>query len=226
MNLPPTPGVPTSLTSGQILVIDGAVTSPSDGATTGAESVAAELFAPLLAIASPVLDTWHEGPPADLLQTHMDPPEPLPYVGNHLLLGDVDEKGVQRFVAAAGPGAPAPVMIAELRQLGGAFAAPPYPGGALDRTAAQFAHVAIGVVMPGQDERAVSLDLRRIGEALAPWNTGLTLPSVVEAHAAPQRTFDDPTAAHVAAVRKRYDSDGVFAGDVDPIRDTDLSRPT
>lgn len=44
-------------------------------------------------------------------------------------------------------------------------------------------------------------------------------PSVVENHAAPQRTYDDRTALDVDAVRRRADPEGVFRGDVDPIRD-------
>ncbi len=223
MNLPAAPGLPFELTGGQILVIDGAVTSPDGHAGAHADSVAADLLAPLLAIAPPLLQTWHTGPPGDLLHTHMDPPEPLPYAGNHILLEELNDDGVEQFVAAAGPGSGPPLMIAELRQLGGAFADPDRAGGALDRTPARFAHIAIGVVPPSRTAASVAEDLRRVADALAPWNTGLTIPSVVEGYGAAQRTFSDRTAADVAAVRRRVDPDAMFAGDVDPIRDHGLS---
>jgi hypothetical protein len=223
MNLPPAPGIPPVLTNGQILVIDGAVTARGDDDLISAESVAADLFGPLLAVAKPVMNTWHPGPASELLHTHMDPPEPLPYAGHHILLGDLPEDGIERFLEAAGPGLGPPLMIAELRQLGGAFAAPSRPGGVLDRTAAHFAHVAIGVVPPSLTAASVIHDLRRVADALAPWNTGLTLPSVVEAHGAAQRTFADSVTARVAEVRRRFDPDGLFAGDVDPILDDERS---
>jgi hypothetical protein len=221
MNLPPAPGVPAALSSGQILVIDGAVTSSADGDLTMATSVAEDLFGPLTASAAPILDTWHRAAPGELLSTHMDPPDPLPYAGHHLLLDDLPVAGVEQFVAAAGPGSPTPLMIAELRQLGGAFAAPVRAGGVLDRTSAQFAHVLIDLVPPTRTASSVREDLMRVAYAVRPWGSGRTLPSVVEAHDAAQRTFDDQTHAAVAAVRRRFDPDGLFGQDVDPVRDQD-----
>jgi FAD/FMN-containing dehydrogenase len=219
MNLPAAPGIPPELTAGQILVIDGAVIPPHDGDLTAAGSIASDLFGPLAVSAAPLMSTWHAATPGELLQTHMDPSDPLPYAGHHILLEHLPEAGIEQFVAAAGPDSGPPLMIAELRQLGGAFATPARAGGALDRTAAHFAHIAIDLVPPTRTVASVTGDLRRLADALAPWNTGRTLPSVVEDYDAAQRTFDDTTAAEVAAVRRRFDPDGRFAHDVDPIRD-------
>ncbi len=220
MDLQPAPGIPSLLTAGRIVVLDGAVAAETPAARARAEDVAAGLLAPLRAVAEPIMDTWHTtDTPVELLQTHMDPPAPLPYLGSHLLLDDLGDEGVASFVAAAGPGTDRPLMIAELRQLGGALAVPARPGGAFDRTAAAFAHIGIGAVRSPGGARSVQDDLDRVSAALDPWNTGMTVPSVVENHAAAQRTYDDRTARDVDVVRRRVDPEGVFRGDVDPIRD-------
>lgn len=225
MNVPPLPGVPEFLTAGQILVLDGAVSAEASADTTKAETLAAELLAPLREKAAPIMDTWHKAAPIELLQTHMDPPDPLPYAGNHILLRDLGDDGIEAFLGSAGPGSGPPLMIAELRQLGGALARPPQPGGALDRTSADCAHIAIGAVIAPQTPQSVGENLRRVATALAPWDTGFTVPSVVENHAAAQRTFDDETAAAVDLVRRRVDPDGMFGQDVDPVHDRTAAAP-
>lgn len=219
MNLPPSPGVPDILTAGQILVIDGAVTAEQDRDLDVTARIATDLLAPLREAAAPLLDTWHPTAPAELLDVHMDPPAPLPYAGDHMLLSDPGEEGLARFLAAAGPDAGHRLTIAELRQLGGAFAQPTVAGGALDRVPAPLAYLAIGVTPnPGEADR-VRNTLSRVAGAVRPWSTGFTVPSVVEDHDAVQRTFDDHTAAAVRSVRTRVDPSGMFAQDVDPIRD-------
>jgi hypothetical protein len=221
MNLPPAPGVPPELSEGQILVIDGAACPAGDADLAAATAITSDLFGLLTASAKPLMDTWHRAAPAELLRTHMDPADPLPYAGHHILLDALPDAGIEQFVAAAGPDSGAPLMIAELRQLGGGFAAPARAGGALDRTSAHFAHVAIDLVPPTRTLASVTRDLRRVADSLKPWNTGRTLPSVVEAYDAPQRSLDDDTAADVAGVRRRFDPDAMFIQDVDPVRDAD-----
>jgi hypothetical protein len=50
------------------------------------------------------MDTIGMVPPAGIAELHMDPREPMPYVGDGQLLGRHDEAGIDAFVAAAGPG--------------------------------------------------------------------------------------------------------------------------
>ena len=151
MDLPPTPGVPEVLTAGQILVIDGAVGAETHRDLAAAERIATDLLGPLREAAAPLVDTWQPSLPAGLLNVHMDPPAPLPYAGDHMLLSDLGDEGLAQFLAAAGPDADHRLTIAELRQLGGAFAEPMAAGGALDRVAAPLAYLAIGVTPnPGE----------------------------------------------------------------------------
>ena len=218
MNLPPLPGVPPVLTGRQVLVLDGAVTVQRPADLGRAHRVTDDLLRPLRAAATPVLDTWHVAPPSALTLTHLDPPDPIPYRGEHALLHPLNAEGVARFVEAAGPGSGTTIVSAELRQLGGAFASPEQAGGAFDRTGAAFAYVGLGIAAP-DGLAATEDDLARIAAATGPWRTGFTAPTFVEGRTQPQRTFDDATAARVAGVRASVDPDGLFAGAVAPVVD-------
>lgn len=208
MNLPPLPGVPPQLTAGPVVCLDGAVV---DTARTGAARVAADLLDPLRAIAEPLLDTWHLGGPEEVLATHMDPPDPVPALSDHLLVGELGSAGRAAFLGAAGK---ASVTIVELRQLGGALARSRPGGGAVDALRGAYAYFGAG--MPGGP---VTPDLIRGGletvrAALGPWDTGFTAPTFVESHDMPQRSFEAPVAERVRVVRERVDPDGLFRSDV------------
>src|SRR6185437_7397635 len=53
----------------------------------GSEEDGAELLAPLRAL-GPAIDTVAMVPPVALSEMHMDPPDPVPYLGGHLVLGE------------------------------------------------------------------------------------------------------------------------------------------
>lgn len=214
MNLPPLPGVPPLLVGRQVLVLDGAVQAPRVDDVERAQLVAHDLLAPLRSAAAPLLDTWHPAPPSALTLTHLDPPDPLPYAGESALLNRLGGAGIARFLEAAGPGSGTTIVAAELRQLGGAFAAPDRTGGAFDRTGAALAYQGIGLATPETAE-----DLARITTATQPWRTGYTAPTFVDGRRQAQRTFDDTTAARADAVRRAVDPDGLFVGGVAPVVD-------
>ena len=46
------------------------------------QKIADELLRPLKRIADPAFDSWYRGPQLDALATHMDPPDPVPAVGD------------------------------------------------------------------------------------------------------------------------------------------------
>jgi hypothetical protein len=77
------------------------------------------------------LDTFAMMPAADLRELHGDPEEPIAAVSAHRLLAELPPAAVDAFVAAAGPGSGLPLMLAELRRLGGALGRRPERHGAL-----------------------------------------------------------------------------------------------
>ncbi len=210
MNLPPLPGVPPQLTGGPVVCVDGAVL---DTAQTGALRVAADLLDPLREISAPLLDTWHLGGPAEVLATHMDPPDPVPATSDHMLLGELGAEGRAAFLEAAKT---APLAVVELRQLGGAMAEPRRSGGAVDRFRGAYAYLGVGIIAEPGDADVVGKALSSLRASVGAWDTGFTAPTFVETYGNPQRTFETPVAERVRSVRERVDPEGLFRSDATP----------
>ncbi|WP_331739269.1 FAD-binding protein (plasmid) [Streptomyces sp. NBC_00637] len=216
MNLPPVPGVPPQLAAGPVLCVDGAVLARRDEDVAAARESAAELLGPLREITEPLLDTWAETGPAGVLDAHMDPADPVPFVGDHLLLRELGDEGAAAFLDVVGERSGSPLAVATLRQLGGAFAQDHPEGGALSRVDAAYAYMGSGPPFGPVTVEALHAHCATVRAALAPWDTGYTLPSLVEGYERPQRHFGEDRADTVARVRARFDPRGVFAGDVAP----------
>ncbi|MEU2282404.1 FAD-dependent oxidoreductase [Streptomyces sp. NPDC013178] len=214
MNLPPVPGVPPQLAAGPVLCVDGAVLARREEETAAARESAAELLGPLREIAEPLLDTWAETGPAGVLDAHMDPADPVPFVGDHLLLRELDDEGAAAFLNAVGEGSGSPLAVATLRQLGGAFAQARPEGGALSEVDAAYAYMGSGPPFGPVTVQALHAHCATVRAALGPWDTGYTLPSLVEGYERPQQHLDEDRAAAVGRVRARVDPRGVFAGDI------------
>lgn len=217
MNLPPLPGIPPMLTAGPVLVLDGAIAVRDPSRVDVSQRMWDDLLVPMLAAAPPLLNTWARAQPATLPRTHMDPPEPLPGIGDHMLLNDLDEESLLHILRLAG--SDPTLAVFELRQLGGRFAEPVHPGGAFDRTAARFLYLGAGAVFDDIARGRIEGRLRMFREYLEPWNSGFTAPTFVENYGDPQRSLNDSSIARVARIRAACDPTGVFAGDISPVND-------
>lgn len=205
MNLPPIPTLPEALRSGPVISVDGAILSETKDLSE-ARAVYEGLLKPLRAVSEPLLDTWHEAGPEDVPLTHMDPPNPVIGLGDHMLLGPLGTDGITEYVRA---GRESRATAVELRQLGGALAVPDADGGVLNHVDAQYAtHYASS---PDDAEGAA-----RIRAALTPWDTGRTIPAFVGSRTQPQGHLSGDEIATIDRVRDRVDPDGLFQGDISP----------
>jgi len=216
MRIPPQPGLPSELTDGPVVCIDGAVLDGAlleDGARS-ATAVIDELLDPIRARVTPLLDTWHTGTALDVATTHADPPVPVPFFGDHVSLTALGTDAVAALSAALAEPSAASLAIVELRQLGGALAVADPTGGAVSAVSGEYGFFAVGIIAGPNTEQDVAAELDRLRAVLAPWTSRYTVPSFVERLGAPQRSFDDATAARVKELRQRFDPDGLFGGDV------------
>ena len=216
LRVPPMPGIPEQIAGRLVVAVDGAVTVRDPYLLALRTPHMHDLLDPLRAIADPIIDDWDVRNPADLPLTHMDPPEPLPYVGDHFLVKDLDSGDLQRIVDAVGAGSESALTSVELRQLGGAFATPSVTGGVFDRTGADFAVLAVGAIGGPLTAEDHDRSAARLRAALAHRDTGFTLPTFVESTSQPSRTFDRQTWAAVDAIRRRVDPSRLFAPAVVP----------
>lgn len=94
MQFRPIPDVPDALRGRSFVLVEAAY--------LGSESNGAEILRPLREL-GPELDTMAMIPAAALSSVHMDPPEPVPGVGDGTMLAELPPQAVDALVAAAGP---------------------------------------------------------------------------------------------------------------------------
>jgi len=211
MNLPDVPDVPPELAGRATFVLDGVVHA---GDQMAARRSAADLLGPLRTVGAPLIDTWQEDVPSAVLRAHLDPAGPLPIIGDHMLLTELNTDGVTRLLDVLGDGSP--LVGAGLRQLSGAYANPPTAGGALDRLDASYSYAGSGLAFDQDATAALRAHCAKVRRALDPWNTGRVVPSFVEDVTQPQQHLDTAVAAEVDRIRARVDPDGLFRDDVSP----------
>ncbi|VVJ20419.1 Uncharacterised protein [Amycolatopsis camponoti] len=212
LNLPAVPGVPPALAGRTTVCVDGLVRAGSAGE---ARRLADDLLRPLYALGEPLADTWSVLTAEGVLGIHMDPPEPVPFLGEHHLLSTLDSQGEAELLRLLGAGSGSPFVGAGLRQLGGAFATAPEGAGVLGHLDAAFSFAASGVPDPSGPERLLAR-CAQLRTGLEPWRTGRTVPNFVEHFEQPQRHLDDDEVAAVDRVRLRVDPAGLFRGDIAP----------
>jgi FAD/FMN-containing dehydrogenase len=201
LNLPPDPALPEFLRGRSLISLEAAI--------LGTPEEADRLLAPLRTLGAEV-DTFAPAPPVALAMLHMDPPHPVPGMGDHVLLAELPHSAVDAFVASVGPGAGAPLVTAELRHLGGALGRAPEGHGALGRIDGEFMAFAVGMVAGGESERAVAHALQGMYEAMSPWGAETVYTNFVEHPTPLSASFDELTYARLKRVKADHDPDDLF----------------
>jgi hypothetical protein len=216
LRLPPLPGVPEPLTHGPVVCLDGVALATSSAEVPDVSAKVDDLLGRMHAVATPLLATWRAATTLDVPQTHMDPPDPLPAVGDHMVLSDLDEDGQQAFLSTADAASQSPLIFSELRQLGGALADAVADGGAVNHLKGAYCYYALAVPADEGQAAAMRRYLAQARTALARWDTGSVVPNFVEDRDNPGRWMDEERAAFVDLVRRGIDPDGLFRRGVWP----------
>ncbi len=198
LRIPDMPGVPPPLAGRGFVVIDVV--------HAGDEATGAELIAPLRAL-GPEIDGVVTMPAAELGRIHLDPEDPLPYVGDGSLIGPLDGDVIDGLIAAAGPDAETTLLMVELRHLGGALTRP--ADGALATLPGDFVSYSLGVAPTPEAATAVGHDIARVNDVLAPHVVG-RFPNFSEHDHDPGETFPAEVVARLRALRDELDPAEVF----------------
>jgi FAD/FMN-containing dehydrogenase len=201
LQFPPIPDVPEPLRGGQFVVVEAVV--------MGSEAWGAELLAPLRAL-GPAMDTFALVPPVGLSELHMDPPSPVPYTGDGLMLGDLDAEAIDAFVATAGPASGSTLVSAEIRHVGGALRRSAPGHGALDTFDSSYLTFAVGMVFGEDSYLAARAHIERIGKALAPYDTGRQYLNFTEARTDVAGFYTEDAYARLRDVKAAVDPENVF----------------
>lgn len=177
------------------------------------EAEAERLLAPMKAAGQIVLG--YVGPirTTEMDSIHMDPVDPMPAWEKGMLLSDLTEETVDALLAAAGPQLDIPLIMLEIRLMGGALARPAaVPNAVAGRTGAY----AVYVIGPGIPELAQVVPAVGGGvlTALAPWRNEETMVNFLGDVTGPDEVaaaYSPATAQRLRAVKTAVDPGGIFS---------------
>ena len=104
-----------------------------------------------------------------LSHMHMEPEQPVPAVGDGLMVDHLPANALDAFVEVAGAHARFPLVSIELRHLGGELRRTRPEHGALASIDADYAMGAVGMVPAPELEAPVRTQVQAVKAALAPW---------------------------------------------------------
>jgi len=201
LQVPPLEEIPEGIRGRNFVAIDGAY--------LGGPEAGAEVLAPLRAL-EPEIDMFGPIPAAALSHIHMDPEHPVPAYGDGMLLDELTPAAIDALVAAAGPGSGSPLLMVELRQLGGAFAVPPAEHGALAKVGGAFALFAVGMAPVPEAGAAIEAHVDVVLEAMDPWASGRRYLNFAERSADASSFFPEGTLRRLQALKAAIDPGDVF----------------
>jgi hypothetical protein len=199
---PPIPDVPEPLRGTPLLTIDGAC--------IGDQASGEAAIAPLRELGEPIVDTFGQIPSEGLCRIHMDPEQPVPGLGEGMLIGELPDEAVDAFAGLAGPGSGSPLLLSELRHLGGALGRPDSAGGALSHLDADFAMYSVGMPMTPELGEAIPRHLERIEAEMKPWKAETAYFNFTERPCGADAILPPDVCARLAAVKRRYDPAGTI----------------
>jgi FAD/FMN-containing dehydrogenase len=202
LQLPDLPDIPEPLRGNSFAMVTAAV--------LGGEADAAAFLDPLRQL-GPAMDTFAPVPPMALSYLAMDPEDPLPYTSAHHLLGGLPGEAVDKLIEVGGAGSGSPLLMVELRHLGGALARSEAHHGALAAMNGEYILFTLGVVMSPDAGPVMAAAASRVTEALEPWRCGWYL-NFVERSFDMSLAFDAETWRRLQQVKAQVDPDGVFRG--------------
>ncbi len=199
---PPLPDVPEPLRDTPLFTIGMAF--------IGDEDEGAKLFAPIRALGEPLVDMVQKMPAVGLSRIHMDPENPVPGLGHHRLIQELPDGAIDKFVDAVGVEMDSPLLLAELRQLGGALGRSAANAGALEKLDAAYALYAVGILASPEIGQAVEAKLDELHDAMDSWAAGGGYFNFAERSCEVEAILPADVCARLRTVKKQYDPAGLI----------------
>jgi hypothetical protein len=201
LRLPPMEDIPEVLRGRELVDINGAV--------LGSDERGEALLRSLRAL-GPEIDTFARVPAVSLTRLHMDPEGPTPAVSDASMLGSFSDAAVDAFVDTVGPDATSSLLLAELRQLGGALGRPHEGGGVLSQLDGSYVAFAVGVAATPEMGAAAHADAVRLMQALQPWSNGRQYLNFAETTVDTRDAYAEGAWRQLAGIRSAVDPHGTF----------------
>ncbi len=199
---PPIPDVPEPIRGRPLLTIDGAC--------IGSQEAGEEIVAPLRELGETIMDTWTQMPVEGLCRIHMDPENPVPGLGEGMTIRELPDEAIDAFVGLAGPGSGSPLLLSELRSLGGALGRPDPNGGALTHLETDFVMYSVGMPMTPELGEAIPQHLQKIEQTMQPWAGEGSYYNFTERPCDADAILPADVCARLAEVKRQWDPDGMI----------------
>ncbi len=197
---PPIPDVPEPIRGRPLLTIDGAC--------IGGQAEGEATIAPLRDIGETIMDTFAWMPTAGLCRIHMDPENPVPGIGEGMTVSELTDETIDAFVAVAGPESGSPLLLSELRHLGGALGRPADDAGALSHLDAGYAMYSVGMPMTPELGEAIPAHLKKVEETMSPWRADGGYYNFREGRCDVDAILPPDVCARLAEVKRKWDPEG------------------
>ena len=197
--LPTMPGVPTELAERLTLSVRYV--------WTGDAAEGERWFATMRESAPVLLDDVALKPYTAIDSVHTDPLDPLPAHEAATVLTEFPAEAADALLATTGPGSASPLVLAEVRQMGGAIAEPGVHESAFSSRDAAYSVLLVGIAgVPGAEEHA-----ENVIRALLPWTGGYRLPNFTFTATGYLDAYDAVTLDRLRRAVRDYDPQGVMA---------------
>jgi FAD/FMN-containing dehydrogenase len=200
LHMPPMPELPDFLRGRSLVVIDGAA--------VGDEIESAKVLAPLRAL-KPEIDTFAMVPPVALSYIHMDPEQPVPAMGDGVMIDALPAAAVDALVDI-GDTPDSPLLMVEVRHLGGALAR--QGNGALGRFQGAYMTFAVGMVLDPAVVGLLEAQIALVNGAMAQYGSGRRYLNLSEAAVDPVAFFGEEAYARLREVKTAVDPLELFRG--------------
>jgi hypothetical protein len=175
----------------------------------GDRAQADELLAPLRAL-DPEIDTLDVVPVQTLGRLHMDPEEPVPVVGDGMMLAELPAGAIDKLGRIAGAGVRSPLLSVEIRHLGGELSRPHASGGARSSIEAPYALFALGIPSGPQNGREIRGYLEHLMTGLAPWAASDMYMNFAETRRDPKALWSEHGYRRLRQIKGRVDPDDLI----------------
>jgi hypothetical protein len=202
LRFPPMPELPEFLRGKSFVSIDSTFLGPAEDAEA--------LLAPLREIPAMYLDTMGTVPVDQLGAICAEPTDPMPATEWSELLADFDDDALDRLLGEAGHQAQTPLMVVQVRHLGGALArgtAGQGPSGAVHEPYQLFA---LGVPITPELGAALDLALGGLQLAMDGHTSGRTSFTFCGANADASRAFTPAALARLQRIKRTVDPTGTI----------------
>jgi hypothetical protein len=202
LNLPPIPDIPEPIRGKKWLAITAVV--------IGSEEEGKQAIAPLREIGEPAMDSFAQMPITGVTRIAMDPEPPVPGLGHHRVINELPDEAIDAFVEAAGPESGSPLLLAELRHLGGALARPAENAGALDKLDGEFVMLGIGMLMDPAMKDPIQAQLDELAETMQPWAAEGGYYNYAERPCDVDSILPEETCRRLSKVKRSWDPDDLI----------------